>query len=140
MSGFGCQEKNRQRIFNLPLRTALDLETCWSEAEIPSEAKRQRETLKPETSVFVIDDETELYVMNGETELNIEVRQSLETILPRQMVTCQVGLMPPVILLCSNQQGYPVQTSQMSPLIHEVNEKPGPQFTHVHFLLISTVS
>jgi hypothetical protein len=29
-------------------------ETCWSEAEIPSEAKRQRGTLKPETSVFVI--------------------------------------------------------------------------------------
>jgi hypothetical protein len=72
----------------------IEAETCWSEAEIPSEAKRQRETLKPETSVFVIDDETELYVMNGETELNIEVRQSLETILPRQMVTCQVGLMP----------------------------------------------
>jgi hypothetical protein len=31
-------------------------ETCWSEAEIPSEARRQRETLKPETSVFVIWD------------------------------------------------------------------------------------
>jgi hypothetical protein len=24
-------------------------ETCWSEVEIPSEAKRQRGTLKPET-------------------------------------------------------------------------------------------
>jgi hypothetical protein len=27
----------------------VNAETCWSEAEIPSEAKRQRETLKPET-------------------------------------------------------------------------------------------
>jgi hypothetical protein len=26
-----------------------DPETCWSEAEIPSEAKRQRGTLNPET-------------------------------------------------------------------------------------------
>jgi len=38
--GVGCQvsgvrEKNKKT------------ETCWSEAEIPSEAKRQRETLKP---------------------------------------------------------------------------------------------
>ncbi len=32
----------------------LNTATCWSEAEIPSEAKRQRGTLKPETSVFVI--------------------------------------------------------------------------------------
>jgi hypothetical protein len=28
----------------------IEAETCWSEAEIPSEAKRQRETLKPEAS------------------------------------------------------------------------------------------
>jgi hypothetical protein len=28
----------------------IEAETCWSEAEIPSEAKRQRGTLKPETS------------------------------------------------------------------------------------------
>jgi hypothetical protein len=27
----------------------VNAESCWSEAEIPSEAKRQRETLKPET-------------------------------------------------------------------------------------------
>jgi len=27
----------------------VNAETCWSEAEIPSEAKRQRETLKSET-------------------------------------------------------------------------------------------
>jgi hypothetical protein len=25
----------------------IEAETCWSEAEIPSEAKRQRRTLKP---------------------------------------------------------------------------------------------
>jgi len=31
-------------------------ETCWSEAEIPSEAKRQRGTLKLDTSVFMIWD------------------------------------------------------------------------------------
>jgi hypothetical protein len=38
VSGVRCQvsEKN------------IEAETCWSEAEIPSEAKRQRETLKPE--------------------------------------------------------------------------------------------
>jgi hypothetical protein len=35
VSGVRCQEKN------------IEAETCWSEAEIPSEAKRQRETLKP---------------------------------------------------------------------------------------------
>jgi hypothetical protein len=34
----------------------IEAETCWSEAEIPSEAKRQRGTLKPETSVFMIWD------------------------------------------------------------------------------------
>jgi hypothetical protein len=27
----------------------IEAETCWSEAEIPSEAKRQRGTLKPAT-------------------------------------------------------------------------------------------
>ena len=70
----------------------------------------------------------------------IEVRQSLETILPRHMATCQVGLFPPANLPYSDNEGYPVQTSQMSPLIHEVNEKPGPQFAHLHLLLISTVS
>ena len=31
-----------------------------------------------------------------------------------------------VSLPCSNNEGYAVKTSQMSPLIHEVNEKPGP--------------
>jgi hypothetical protein len=30
----------------------IEAETCWSEAEIPSEAKLQRGTLKPETSIF----------------------------------------------------------------------------------------
>jgi hypothetical protein len=29
----------------------LNTETCWSEAEIPSEAKRQRGTLNTETSI-----------------------------------------------------------------------------------------
>jgi len=37
--GVRCQESKKTK-------------TCWSEAEIPSEAKRQRGTLKPETSVF----------------------------------------------------------------------------------------
>jgi len=32
-------------------KTEEKSETCWSEAEIPSEAKLQRGTLKPETSV-----------------------------------------------------------------------------------------
>jgi len=27
----------------------IEAETCWSEAEIPSEAKRQRGTLKPQS-------------------------------------------------------------------------------------------
>jgi hypothetical protein len=36
----GVREKNNKS------RT-LNTETCWSEAEIPSEAKRQRGTLKP---------------------------------------------------------------------------------------------
>jgi len=44
-SGVRCQVSGKRNI---------EAETCWSEAEIPSEAKRQRETLKPETSVFVI--------------------------------------------------------------------------------------
>ncbi len=29
----------------------MEAETCWSEAEIPSEAKRQRGTLNTETSI-----------------------------------------------------------------------------------------
>jgi len=39
VSGVRCQEKN------------IEAETCWSEAEIPSEAKRQRGTLNTETSI-----------------------------------------------------------------------------------------
>jgi len=42
--GFGCQVSGKRNI---------QAETCWSEAEIPSEAKRQRGTLKPETHDFV---------------------------------------------------------------------------------------
>jgi hypothetical protein len=38
VSGVGCQVSGKRNI---------EAETCWSEAEIPSEAKRQRETLKP---------------------------------------------------------------------------------------------
>jgi hypothetical protein len=45
VSGVGCQVSGKRN---------KEAETCWSEAEIPSEAKRQRGTLKPETSVFVI--------------------------------------------------------------------------------------
>ena len=45
VSGVGCQVSGKRNI---------EAETCWSEAEIPSEAKRQRGTLKPETSVIVI--------------------------------------------------------------------------------------
>jgi len=41
VSGVGCQVSGERKI---------EAETCWSEAEIPSEAKRQRGTLKPETS------------------------------------------------------------------------------------------
>jgi hypothetical protein len=40
VSGFG---------FQVSAKTARKSETCWSEAEIPSEAKGQRGTLKPET-------------------------------------------------------------------------------------------
>ena len=37
-SGVRCQVSGKRNI---------GAETCWSEAEIPSEAKRQQETLKP---------------------------------------------------------------------------------------------
>ncbi len=43
VSGVGCQVSGKKN---------KKTETCWSEAEIPSEAKRQRGTLKPETSIF----------------------------------------------------------------------------------------
>jgi hypothetical protein len=36
--------------FQVSGKRNIEAETCWSEAEIPSEAKRQRETLKPEAS------------------------------------------------------------------------------------------
>jgi|GEM_PF-3983293 len=38
IGGFRCQVSGKRNI---------EAETCWSEAEIPSEAKRQRGTLKP---------------------------------------------------------------------------------------------
>jgi len=38
--GVGCQVSGKRNI---------EAETCWSEAEIPSEAKRQRGTLKPQS-------------------------------------------------------------------------------------------
>ena len=37
--------------FQVSGRRNVKAETCWSEAEIPSAAKRQRGTLKPETLV-----------------------------------------------------------------------------------------
>jgi len=45
VSGFRCQVSGKRN---------REAETCWSEAEIPSEAKLQRGTLKPETSALVI--------------------------------------------------------------------------------------
>jgi hypothetical protein len=109
----------------------IEAEACWSEAEIPSEAKRQRGTLKPETSVFVIDDKTEIYLLNGETECgNLSPAVTGDHFASTYGDMSSWDLSTPVILPCSNNEGYPVQTSQMSPLINEVNEKPGPQFDY----------
>ncbi len=41
-SGVRCQVSGKRNI---------EAETCWSEAEIPSEAKRQRGTLKPQDEI-----------------------------------------------------------------------------------------
>ena len=74
------------------------------------------------------DDETELYLLNRDTEY-----ENLSPTVTRDHFGSACGemsswaLSAPVILPWSNHEGYPVQTSQMSPLIHEVNEKPGPQ-------------
>jgi hypothetical protein len=39
-----------KKKYKLKPETSMRAVTCWSEAEIPSEAKRQRGTLKPETN------------------------------------------------------------------------------------------
>jgi hypothetical protein len=77
--------------------------------------------LKPETSVFVIDDDTEIYLLNGETEcrdLSPAVTENHCASTDGDMSSW--ALSTPVILPCLNNEGYPVQTSQMSPLIHNV--------------------
>ena len=102
---------------------------------------RKNKKPKPETLVFVIDDETELYLWNGETKCkNLSPAVTGDYLASTYGDMSSWALSAPVIFPCSNNEGYPVQTSQMSSLIHEVNEKPGPQFTHLHLLLISTVS
>ena len=102
---------------------------------------RKNKKLKPETSVFVIDDETELYLWNEESKCkNLSPAVTGDHFASTYGDMSSWALSAPVIFPCSNNEGYPVQTSQMSSLIHEVNEKPGPQFTHLHLLLISTAS
>ena len=73
--------------------------------------------LKPETSVFVIDDETEIYLLNGETEC-----RDLGPAVTGDHFASTYGDMSswafsaPVFLPGLNNEAYPVQTSQMSPL------------------------
>ena len=87
------------------------------------------------------DDETEHYLLKRETEYeNLSPAVTEDHFASTYDDMSSWALAASEILPCSNNEGYPVQTSQMSPLIHEVNEKPGPQFTHLHLLLISTVS
>jgi len=77
----------------------------------------------------VIDDKTEIYLLNGETECgNLSPAVTGDHFASTYGDMSSWDLSAPVILPCSNNEGYPVQTSQMSPLINEVNEKPGPQF------------
>jgi hypothetical protein len=90
-----------------------------------------RKNKKTETSVFVIDDETEIYLLNGETECgNLSPAVTGDHFASTDGDMSSWALSTPVILPCLNNEGYPVQTSQMSPLINEVNEKPGPQFDY----------
>ena len=80
-----------------------------------------RKNKKPETLVFVIDDDTEIYLLNGETEcrdLSPAVTENHCATTDGDMSSW--ALSTPVILPCLNNEGYPVQTSQMSPLIHNV--------------------
>jgi hypothetical protein len=76
-----------------------------------------RKNKKTETSVFVIADKTEIYLLNGETECG-----NLSPAVTRDHFALTYGdmsswdLSAPVILPGLNNEGYPVQTSQMSPL------------------------
>ena len=45
MSGVNVEDSGVR--FQVSGKRNIEAETCWSEAEIPSEAKRQRGTLKP---------------------------------------------------------------------------------------------
>ena len=77
--------------------------------------------LKPETSVFVIDDDTEIYLLNGETECgNLSPAVTGDHCASTYGDMSSWTLSAPVILPGLNNEGYPVQTCQMSPLIHEV--------------------
>jgi len=67
------------------------------------------------------DDDTEIYLLNGETEC-----RDLSPAVTGEHFASTYGdmsswvLSAPVILPSLNNESYPVQTSQMSPLIHEV--------------------
>jgi hypothetical protein len=67
------------------VRKAKKTKTCWSEAEIPSEAKQQRGTLKPYSLGFVICNFHQLPPLHikNEDELN---PQFLNSSIPQSQI------------------------------------------------------